>query len=103
MSLVLKAIIAQQLVPRIDNKKGRILACEIMNVNVSIRNILKNGNIKQISSIVQTGRAEGMQTMDQALFELYSRGKISKYELISRAQHPEQIEKQLDRADIKNN
>jgi twitching motility protein PilT len=103
MSLVLKAIIAQQLIPRKDNKKGRILACEIMNVNISIRNIIKNGNIKQISSIVQTGRAEGMQTMDQALFELYSRGKISKYELISRAQHPEQIEKQLDRADIKNN
>jgi twitching motility protein PilT len=100
LSLVLKAVICQQLIPRIDHKKGRILACEIMNVNTSISHIIKNGNIKQLSSIVQTGRDDGMQTMDQALLDLYSRGKISKYELISRAQNAEQIEKQLSLADV---
>jgi twitching motility protein PilT len=102
LSLALKAVFSQQLIPSIDNRKGRILACEIMKVNTSISNIIKGGNIKLLSSVIQTGRSEGMQTMDQALFDLYSRGKISKYEMISRAQQPEQIKGQLDRTSIQN-
>ena len=100
LSLVLKAAISQQLVPRSDNKKGRVLACEIMRVNTCISNMIKLGSIKQINSMIQTGREEGMRTMDQALLDLYSEGRISKYELIKRAQNVEQIEKQLLYMDI---
>jgi twitching motility protein PilT len=100
ISLTLKAVISQQLVPRIDSKKGRILACEIMKVNTCISNMIKHGNVKQISSMIQTGREEGMMTMDQALLDLYSEGKISKYELIRRVQDIEHIEKQLSYIDL---
>jgi twitching motility protein PilT len=101
ISLTLKAVISQQLVPRIDVKKGRILACEIMKVNTCISNMIKHGNIKQISSMIQTGREEGMMTMDQALLDLYADGKLSKYELMRRVQDIEHIQKQLAYLDVK--
>jgi len=100
LSLSLKAVISQQLVQRSDSKKGRVLACEIMKVNTSVSNMIKYGSIKQINSVIQTGREDGMKTMDQALLDLYSDGKISKYELMRRVQDIEQIEKQLWYIDI---
>ena len=100
LSLSLKAVISQQLIMRSDAKKGRVLACEIMKVNTSISNMIKYGSIKQINSVIQTGREEGMKTMDQSLLDLYSDGKISKYELFRRAQDIEQIEKQLSYMNI---
>jgi len=84
LSLALKAVVSQQLVPRRD-KKCRILACEVMKVTNSIQNMIKHFSIKQIYSMIQTGRAEGMQTLDQALLELYAKGLISRYELKRRA------------------
>jgi twitching motility protein PilT len=99
LSLTLKAVISQQLVPRSDSKKGRVLACEIMKVNTSISNMIKYGSIKQINSVIQTSREEGMITMDQSLLSLYVNGKISKYELFRRVQYVEQIEKQLSYMD----
>jgi twitching motility protein PilT len=95
LSLALKAVISQQLVPRCDSKQGRVLACEIMKVTTSISNMIKYGSIKQMQSMIQTGGEEGMKTMDNALMELYIDGKISRYELIRRAQDLEQIEQQL--------
>ena len=100
LSLSLKAVISQQLVQRSDSKKGRVLACEIMKVNTSVSNMIKYGSIKQINSVIQTGREDGMKTMDQALLDLYSNSKISKYELMRRVQDIEQIEKQLWYIDI---
>ncbi len=100
LSLSLKAVISQQLVQRSDSKKGRVLACEIMKVNTSVSNMIKYGSIKQINSVIQTGREDGMRTMDQALLDLYSNSKISKYELMRRVQNIEQIEKQLWHIDI---
>ncbi|NQT95913.1 MAG: PilT/PilU family type 4a pilus ATPase [Candidatus Omnitrophica bacterium] len=90
LSLALKAVVAQQLIPRKD-EKGRVLACEIMTVTHSIHNMIKHFSIKQIYSMIQTGRAEGMQTMDQALLQLYSNGKISRYELKRRAFDVQQV------------
>jgi twitching motility protein PilT len=76
-----------------------VLACEIMKVNTSISNMIKYGSIKQINSVIQTSREEGMITMDQSLLSLYVNGKISKYELFRRVQYVEQIEKQLSYMD----
>jgi twitching motility protein PilT len=100
LSLALKAVMSQQLVLRSDAKKGRILACEIMKVNTCISNMIKHGNIRQIYSVIQTSRDDGMKTMDQSLLDLYADGKISRYELIRRAQDIEDIEKQLRYIDI---
>jgi twitching motility protein PilT len=95
LSLALKAIISQQLVPRSDGKRGRVLACEIMKVNTCISNMIMYANIKQIQSVIQTSRHEGMITMDHALLGLYKEGKISRYELMRRVQDSEQTENNI--------
>lgn len=75
LSSVLECIISQQLIPTMDGK-GRVAAFEIMHVNSAIRNLIREGKTHQIQSIIQTNKKIGMQTMDDSIFELYTRGII---------------------------
>lgn len=101
LSLTLKGVITQQLIPN-RNGNGRVLACEIMKVTNSIENMIRTYAVKQIHTVIQTGRKQGMQTMDQALFDLYVQKKISKYELSRRVSDKEQLERLLKEANIVN-
>ena len=101
LSLTLKGVITQQLIPSKDGK-GRVLACEVMKVTNSIENMIRTYAVKQIHTVIQTGREQGMQTMDQALFDLYVQKKISKYELSRRVSDKEQLERLLMEANIVN-
>ena len=76
LSFTLQAVVCQQLVPRMQGK-GRALAAEIMIVNPAIRALIRDNKAHQIMSIIQTGGAAGMRTMNQSLFELYRAGTIS--------------------------
>jgi twitching motility protein PilT len=76
LSFTLQAVVCQQLVPR-QHGKGRALAAEIMIVNPAIRALVRDNKAHQIMSIVQTGGAAGMRTMNQSLFELYRAGVVS--------------------------
>jgi twitching motility protein PilT len=76
LSESLKAVIAQALLPKV-NGKGRVAAHEIMINNMAIANLIRENRIFQIKSTMQTARAEGMQTMDDALTKLMQEGKIS--------------------------
>ncbi|HHW22552.1 MAG TPA: type IV pilus twitching motility protein PilT [Clostridiaceae bacterium] len=73
----LRAVISQQLVPTIDGK-GRVAAIEYMVDTPAIRSQIREGKEHQLYSSIQTGHAQGMQTMDQALVKLYKQGKISR-------------------------
>jgi len=73
----LRAVISQQLIPTVD-ESGRVMAVEIMRDTMAIRNMIREGKEHQLYSVIQTSRSMGMQTMDQALAELYSKGKINK-------------------------
>ncbi|HEY9069418.1 MAG TPA: PilT/PilU family type 4a pilus ATPase [Candidatus Ozemobacteraceae bacterium] len=66
---VLRAIISQKLLPRSD-RKGRVLAHEMLICNIAVRNLIKEAKTEQIVSIMQTAAADHMQTMDQALARL---------------------------------
>jgi twitching motility protein PilT len=84
LSFVLEGIIAQQLIPRSDGP-GRALAAEILVPNVAIRNLIREGKIHQIYSIMQTSQASTiMQTMNRSLLALYKNGKISYQEMMYR-------------------
>ncbi len=72
----LQGIISQQLIPRIDTH-GRVLAAEYMISTPAVRNMIREGKEHQLYSVIQTGNAQGMQTMDQSLAKLYMAGKIS--------------------------
>ncbi|MGE5405885.1 MAG: type IV pilus twitching motility protein PilT [Candidatus Saccharibacteria bacterium] len=79
----LQGVIAQQLVPRSDTP-GRCIALEIMVCTPAVRNLIREGKTHQISSVLQTGGAQGMVTMDKSLKSLYQAGKISYEELSKR-------------------
>lgn len=84
---VLESVISQQLIPT-ANGKGRVAAFEVMHANSAIRNMIREGKSHQIMSMIQTNKKLGMQTMDDAIFDLYSRRIINSEKAISFAQDP---------------
>ncbi len=71
----LKGVIAQQLLKTVDGK--RCAALEILAVTVAVSNLIREGKTFQIPSIIQTGKAEGMQLMDQALQALVAAKRVT--------------------------
>jgi twitching motility protein PilT len=71
----LKGVIAQQLLKSVDGK--RCAALEILTVTVAVSNLIREGKTFQIPSIIQTGKAEGMQLMDQALQALVAAKRVT--------------------------
>jgi twitching motility protein PilT len=83
----LEAVVAQKLLKTKDGK-GRIPACEIMIANTAIRNLIREDRIYQIPSIIQSGGVEGMQSLDQDLQRLVSKGEIERKMAQSIAENP---------------
>ncbi len=78
LSESLRAVISQTLCKKIGG--GRIAAHEIMIGTPAIRNLIREDKVAQMYSAIQTGQSVGMQTLDQNLKEIASRGLISKEE-----------------------
>jgi twitching motility protein PilT len=98
LSFVLEGILAQQLIPK-KNGMGRVLAVELLVPNPAIRNLIREDKIHQIYSMMQTGQSKfGMQTMNQSLFELVTRGHLSHEDAIGRSSVPEELITMLQRA-----
>lgn len=77
LSFVLEGVISQQLLPRADGK-GRVLSAEVMISTPAIRNLIREDKIHQIYSQMQVGQTKhGMQTMNQALFTLFTKKLVS--------------------------
>ncbi len=90
LSNSLVAIISQQLLPKTGG--GRVSAIEIMIANSAIRNLIREAKAHQMVSIIQTQNGIGMQTMDQALRDLYHKGLITYDDAIARAHNPAELE-----------
>lgn len=86
LSGVLEGIIAQQLLPREGG--GRVAAYEVMLATPAIRNLIREGKSFQIPSMIQTSKKMGMQTMDDAIYDLYMRSLIQAEDAITFAQDP---------------
>ena len=80
----LKGVIAQQLLVRADGQ-GRVIAVEILVGTTALANLIREGKTYQIPSLIQTGRREGMQTMDQAILELLRSKQITPQEAYRKA------------------
>ncbi len=93
LSFVLIGVVAQQLIPRV--KGGRILAMEILRVNAAARNMIRENEVHQIYTILETGSKEGMITMNQWLFNLLQHGEISRETCLSRSTNHEQMKRML--------
>src|SRR5262247_3975927 len=89
LSESLRAVISQALLKK--NGGGRVAAHEIMIGTPAIRNLIREGKIAQMYSSIQTGGAQGMQTLDQCLTELVSKGQVSKEEARYKAQNKDAL------------
>lgn len=97
LSFVLEGILAQQLIPK-KSGKGRALAVELLVPSPAIRNLIREDKIHQIYSMMQTGQSKfGMQTMNQSLLDLYTKGHISYEDAIGRSSVPEELITMLQR------
>ena len=76
LAQILKGIVAQQLVTDVNG--NLIPAFEVLKCNAAVQNMIRDGKLHQLDSVMQTGAAEGMYTMDNYLLKLYKEGKISK-------------------------
>jgi len=91
LSFVLEGILAQQLIPR-KVGQGRVLTYELLIPNPAIRNLIREDKLHQIYSMMQTGQAKfGMQTMNQSLYELHTKGLISYEDAVGRSYMPEEL------------
>ncbi len=90
LSVALQGIMTQQLLPTADGS-GRVAACEVLVPTPAVRNLIREGKTHQIYSVLQTGSAQGMQTMDAALVQLVRSGKISQKLAEERSSTPEEM------------
>ncbi len=94
LASVLECIISQQLLPTVDGR-GRVAAFEVMHGTVAIKNLIREGKTHQIDSMIQTSRKIGMQTMDDALFDLYLKHKIDGAKAVEFAQNAQAMQEKL--------
>ncbi|NRB57432.1 MAG: PilT/PilU family type 4a pilus ATPase [Salinicola sp.] len=76
LSLNLRAVVAQRLLPRQDGD-GRCVATEVLLKSPLISELIRRGEVAELKDLMRRSREQGMQTFDQALYELFRRGDIS--------------------------
>ncbi|MFA5118356.1 MAG: type IV pilus twitching motility protein PilT [Candidatus Omnitrophota bacterium] len=86
----LQGVLSQLLLPKASGK-GRVLATEIMVGTPGIRNLIREQEIEQIPTLMQTGSQYGMRTMDKSLKELYQKGYITLDLAMSKAKNTEEF------------
>ena len=88
LSMVLRGIFAQHLLPHARSGGRRVACGELLVVTSAIANLIATGKSQQIYSAIETGGAQGMQTLDQALARLLSAGKISEQTATAMTRNP---------------
>jgi twitching motility protein PilT len=94
ISFVLQAVLSQQLLPKAYGS-GRVNAAEVLIPTAAVRNLIREEKIHQIYSAMQTGTEYGMQTMNQALFDLYQKQLVSYNEIFSRTLDPKELQRMV--------
>ncbi len=98
VATVLRTIVVQHLLPRLADKNQtpdpaaisqRVLASEVLHANQAISNLIANGNLNQLSSIIQNSNEEGMWTLDDSLARLWRQRLISERTAFGLARNPE--------------
>ncbi len=90
----LRGVISQQLIPRID-QPGRVLALETLTNTPAVANVIREAKTFMLPGIIQTGKKQGMQLMDESLLDLYKRGLIDGEEAYARAELKQEMREQL--------
>jgi len=98
ISTTVEGVLYQTLLPRRDGK-GRVVAVEVMVATDAVRNLIREARTPQMWNVMQTGSQHGMQTMDQALTQLYRNRLITLEEAVIRYRDPETAKRTLGRGE----
>jgi len=95
LASALQGICTQQLIPTRDGQ-GRAIACEVMVATPAIRNLIREGKVHQIYSMLQAGGKYGMVTMDMSLAQLVRSGKFSLEMALERCANEDDLRRLLN-------
>jgi len=90
LSLNLKAVVAQQLVPRKDGN-GRRVAIEVLLGTPLVSDLIHKGEVHKLKEVMKRSNEQGMVTFDQALYQLYIEGEITVEEALRHADSPNEV------------
>jgi twitching motility protein PilT len=90
LAFVLEGVITQTLLPRAKGG-GRVAACEIMVCTPAVRACIRDDKVHQIYSIMQAGKKFGMQTLNDALYQLYVTGEVTLEEALQHSSDPNEL------------
>jgi len=90
LSFVLEGVITQTLLPRAKGS-GRVAALEILVATPAVRACIRDDKVHQIYSIMQAGKKHGMQTLNDALYQLYIQGEVTLEECLKRSSDPNEL------------
>jgi twitching motility protein PilT len=97
LATTLQGVVTQQLLQAVDGR-SRAVACEVLICTPAVRNLIREGKVHQIYSIMQAGGRFGMQTMDQALANLVKEGKVTQQLAYERSHDPEELNRLIGAA-----
>src|SRR4051794_30795537 len=90
LAFVLEGVVTQTLLPKLRGR-GRVMACEIMVATPAIRALIRDDKIHQIYSALQAGKKHGMQTMNDALYQLYTNKEVAQEECERMSHDPKEF------------
>jgi twitching motility protein PilT len=90
LAFVLEGVITQTLLPRAKGG-GRVAACEIMVCTPAVRACIRDDKVHQIYSIMQAGKKFGMQTLNDALYQLYVLGEVALEVVLQHSSDPNEL------------
>lgn len=93
LSMILEAVVSQQLLPSIDG--GVVLATEIMMMTPAVRNLIRENKIHQLDNVIYSSQDSNMVSMDTSILKLYSEGKITDKTAMQYAINPELVKKKM--------
>jgi len=94
LAFVLEGVVTQTLLPRAKGS-GRVCACEIMICTPAVRACIRDDKVHQIYSIMQAGKKHGMQTMNDAFYQLIVSGEVTEEECLKRSSDPAELLRML--------
>jgi twitching motility protein PilT len=99
LATTLQGVVTQQLLQTTDGK-GRAAAVEILITTPAVRNLVREGKVHQIYSVMQAGGRFGMQTMDMSIATLVKQGKISQQLAFERCHDPDELQRLVGGASV---
>ncbi|MGQ0649250.1 MAG: type IV pilus twitching motility protein PilT [Gemmatimonadaceae bacterium] len=99
LAFVLEGIVTQTLLPRARGR-GRVMAAEILVITAAIRALVRDDKIHQIYSLMQSGKKFGMQTLNDALYQLYVAREVAEEECLRTSGDPNEFLRMIGRAPL---